>query len=403
MTTKNRTCKRSSERTYLRTHPWIKFAVDVNDCPETFWGLLGEIKSKCEQVANALLPPDIREKMLLVYLARGIHATTAIEGNTLSEGDVLDVIAQRDTIPPSQEYQKIEVQNIIDACNWIGDEIFDGGHPVELSTDLIKKFNRKVLQDLPLEDPRIVPGEIFPHQVMVANYKGAPRGECEFLLDRLCEWINHLKPKSPELAMEYSFIKAVLSHLYVAWIHPFGDGNGRVARLIELQILCGAGVPNYAAHLLSNHYNLTRTEYYRKLSNSSLSGGDVIPFMEYAFRGFLDEIKDQINVIQWHQMEVAWKDHVYRVFRDESGPAARRRRQVALDLWGYDEYIPASRIRRLTPAVAEMYAGKTQKTISRDLNFLARKRLVSRSERMVMGNFELLGRMFPRRRRPDDK
>jgi Fic/DOC family len=38
-------------------------------------------------------------------------------------------------------------------------------------------------------------------------------------------------------------VKAILAHLYIAWIHPFGDGNGRAARLMELRILLEAGVP----------------------------------------------------------------------------------------------------------------------------------------------------------------
>jgi Fic family protein len=42
--------------------------------------------------------------------------------------------------------------------------------------------------------------------------------------------------------------------------HPFGDGNGRVARLIEVQILSESGViPDVATGLLSDHYSKTRT------------------------------------------------------------------------------------------------------------------------------------------------
>lgn len=56
----------------------------------------------------------------------------------------------------------------------------------------------------------------------------------------------------------YAIFKAVVAHLYLAWIHPVGDGNGRTARLVEFQILLSSGVPSPAAHLLSNHYNQTR-------------------------------------------------------------------------------------------------------------------------------------------------
>jgi hypothetical protein len=75
----------------------------------------------------------------------------------------------------------------------------------------------------------------------------------------------------------YAILKAMVAHLYLAWTHPFGDGNGRTARLIEFHILLSAGVPSPAAHLFSNHYNQTRAEYYRQLDRASKSGGH--PFL----------------------------------------------------------------------------------------------------------------------------
>ena len=79
-------------------------------------------------------------------------------------------------------------------------------------------------------------------------------------------------------------MKAVVAHLYIAWIHPFGDGNGRTARLLELQILLGAGFPVPTCQLLSNHYNQTRTEYYRELDLASHRRSPT-EFLVYALEG----------------------------------------------------------------------------------------------------------------------
>ena len=49
--------------------------------------------------------------------------------------------------------------------------------------------------------------------------------------------------------MAEGILKATLAHLYIAWIHPFGDGNGRTARLVEFMLLSRAGVPSPSAHL----------------------------------------------------------------------------------------------------------------------------------------------------------
>lgn len=80
-------------------------------------------------------------------------------------------------------------------------------------------------------------------------------------MGKLCEWLNsdyfNIYPDTP---MANSIIKAIMAHLYIAWIHPFGDGNGRLARILEFIILLDSSVPTPAAQLLSNHYNATKEE-----------------------------------------------------------------------------------------------------------------------------------------------
>src|SRR3954471_974864 len=85
-----------------------------------------------------------------------------------------------------------------------------------------------------------------------------------------------------ELTFTFAILKAVLAHLYIAWIHPFGDGNGRTARLIEFELMVRAGVPLPAAHLLSDHYNRTRAVYYIELDKTSHGHFELEPFVRYA-------------------------------------------------------------------------------------------------------------------------
>lgn len=147
--------------------------------------------------------------------------------------------------------------------------------------------------------------------MIVGNvYRGAPAADCEFLLGRLCEWLNSEEFAAPdeELKVPLALVKAVVAHIYLAWIHPFGDGNGRTARLVEFHILLASGVPVPAAHLLSDHYNLTRSQYYRELAKASKSGGDILPFIAYALNGFLDGIREQIKRVREQQMRVAWEN-----------------------------------------------------------------------------------------------
>ena len=209
-----------------------------------------------------------------LYLAKGVHATTAIEGNTLSEKQVEQHIEGKLELPPSKKYLQVEIANILSGCEIICKQVF-AGPPRPLNVETIKSYDRLLLQGLSLPDD-VKPGEIRKHEVGVARYKGAPAEDCEYLLERMCEWLAGLQENAPEwMAHAMPILRAILAHLYLAWIHPFGDGNGRTARLIEFAILIEAAFRTPAAHLLSNHYNETRSEYYRQLDFASKSGGDL--------------------------------------------------------------------------------------------------------------------------------
>lgn len=75
-------------RTYRGTHPWITFQLNLKDLDHVSWMLLGEAISKCEHISGVPLQPAVARKLNLVYLTKGVHATTQIEGNTLSEEEV---------------------------------------------------------------------------------------------------------------------------------------------------------------------------------------------------------------------------------------------------------------------------------------------------------------------------
>ena len=376
-------------RDYESSHPWLTFKVDLSRAPHNLWVLLGECQSKIEHLAGVPLRPSTAEGLHKLYLAKGARATTAIEGNTLSEEEVLAHLDGELELPPSREYLKQEVANIVTACNGIRDELANGECPL-CSVDRIKAFNRLVLRNLPLREG-IQPGEVSSFTVGVARYRGAPRQDCEYLLERLCGWLNgeDFAPQG-ELNTAMAIIKAVLAHLYLAWLHPFGDGNGRTARLVEFDILLSAGVPAPAAHLLSNHYNLTREEYYRQLDRASRSGGDVVPFISYAAQGLRDGLAEQISLIRRQQSDVAWRNYVHESFRDKSGPAQQRRRHLVLDLSPSTEPVRRSQLTAISPRVAKAYAGTTSKTLSRDLNALQEMHLIVK----VMVPDQVGGRTF---------
>lgn len=384
-------------RKYEETHPWITFQADLKNVSYKSWLLLGEAQSKCSHIEGAPLMPDVAEELHYVYLSRGIYGTTAIEGNTLSEDEVRHRIKGELPLPKSREYQGREVDNILAISNDIvRDLIADPG--LKLTADRIREFNRRVLDGLPVKD-EVIPGVTRQHSVTVGinSYRGAPAEDCDYLLDRMANWLNDLKAPEdkPELVFPIAVLKAVLAHLYIAWIHPFADGNGRTARLIELQLMVQAGICTPAAHLLSNHYNLTRDRYLVELDRtSSREGYPVQDFVHYALEGFVDQLKDQISTIRGQQFLVTWQHLVHMSYRDEETPAKIRQRHLVLDLQP-GEWYHRSKIRDVSTRVAVEYAGRKSKTITRDLNELERRSLIIRDGPRFRANYERVRAFLP--------
>ncbi|HEY0282165.1 MAG TPA: Fic family protein [Rhizomicrobium sp.] len=338
------------------------------------------------------------DKLHQVYLARGALATTAIEGNTLSEGEAIAIVQEKSNLPKSQAYLEKEIKNILSASNAMLEKIErDGIAPI--TPNDIKQYNKTVLDGLEVA-PHVTPGECVKTDVEVAGYHGAPWQECEDLLAKLCAWLNGENFGSRDGdGIIPGILKAILAHLYLVWIHPFGDGNGRTARLLEVRFLTEAGVPSAAGHLLSNFYNKTRTEYYRKLGEASKSGGNVIAFLVYAVTGFVDELREQLKIVKNQQWYVSWQNYVYEAFEGRNSVSDKRQLKLALALTKQGGFVPKTELRHLTPALAEAYAGKTDKTLTRDLNELANLGLIERTKDGYRATKEIILAFLPRGRK----
>ncbi len=383
-------------KTYQKTHPWINFRLNMKEAPAKLWIQLGECQSKCEHIARVPLRPKTANDLYTLYLAKGVLATTAIEGNTLSEEEVLRHFEGKLKLPPSRQYLAREIDNIVKACNLILRDI-SSGKPAQISPNFVRKMNTMVLEGLEVEEG-VKPGEIRTHSVGVGSYRGAPQQDCEYLLDKLCQWLSgdDFKPE-PYFTSGTAILKSIIAHLYLAWIHPFGDGNGRTARLIEFAVMLSSGIPSVSTHILSNHYNQTRTEYYRQLEKSSRNGGDVLPFILYAVQGFYDGLVDQLDTIWEQQWDIAWRNYVHELFKDKSSDSDTRRRHLVLDLSLKKEPVPLSKIPEISQRIMKSYVHKTGKTLTRDMNYLKKLDLIEHTSSGYRAKKELILTYLPPR------
>lgn len=360
------------------THPWINFQIDPEKIPASTWILLGEAMSKCEHLIGSPLKPSLATELSAIYLTKGVKATTAIEGNTLSEEQVRARIQGEGKLSESLEYQGKEVDNIARAIRAIDDSMLTG--MPDLCADEILRFHAFVLDGFE-DPPDKEPGVFRKHNVGVATYGAPDAQEVKDLIDQMCSWLSDLTPAA-EASRSQRFtaavLKAILAHLYIAWIHPFGDGNGRTARLIEVLILSGSGlVPMVATNLLSDHYNRTRPRYYEELARAS-KVGNPYGFIHYAVTGLVDELREQIKIVKGHNLRVAWESFVHEVFAAGPGTDARRRQRTLALALPADKWVTKQQATELSAELVRLYAIAGPRIPARDLNDLCKMDLAKR-------------------------
>lgn len=380
-------------------YPWVNFEIDLRDLPVKTWMQLGECLSKCVHISRVPLSPDIAGQLHTVYLVKGVQATTAIEGNTLTEEEIRLRIDKKLKLPPSKEYLGREVDNILQLCNEIGSAIHRG-EAIPIAIGEICRYNKIVLQNIPSAQD-VVPGEFRSYSVGVGTYRGPDFSDVPQLMKQLCDWLNSeyfLIDKDQPIIN--SIIKAIIAHLYIAWIHPFGDGNGRVARILEFAILLNSGIPTPAAHLMSNHYNTTRSEYYRQLELASKSR-NVNGFISYAVQGFLDGLKEQLHYIFNFIIDISWESFIYETFRNykHHEVTTKRRRTLILELSRQKEPVQKENLTTMSQSTMDAYRTKTQMTIERDLKELENLDLIERTDKGYAAKKDRILALLPVRAR----
>lgn len=379
----------------INDYPWMTFEINLKELPYTTWIKLGECLSKCGHISRIPLKPETALEMHKIYLAKGVCATTAIEGNTLSEEQVRQAMEHKLTLPPSREYLKQEVDNILQLCNEITKDMCNGKQLL-IKPEEIKRFNKTILQNVPCPD-HVTPGEFRTVPVGVGPYKAVNHQDIEKLTIKLCDWLNsdYFKITTTHPIIS-SIIKAIAAHLYIEWIHPFGDGNGRVGRILEFAILINSGVPSPAAHLLSNHYNATKSQYYLQLDMAGKKKS-VIDFINYAVQGFHDGLVEQLQYIFDQVLDTSWENYVYEKFKEHkrSEKPAKRMRSLVLELSRQHEPVFRDKLTTLSPKLIDLYKGGSTMMLSRDLNELERLGLIEKTAKGYKAKTEIMLGFLP--------
>ena len=204
---------------------------------------------------------------------RTIRGTTAIEGNTLTESEVTDIIAGKRVVGSKREI--VEVQNAHRAYSAIA-----GFDPLS-SRDLLRAHG--IMAAGLVEKP----GKWRKCNVGVFNAQGdilhsAPNwDQVPFLMKDLFAWLRR--------SQDVPLVKSCIFHYAFETIHPFSDGNGRMGRLWQTAIL-GKWNPLFYAAPIENMIFSHQQQYYRALHLSQVKE-DATIFVEFMLDIILRTIK----------------------------------------------------------------------------------------------------------------
>ena len=391
---------------------WERFRFDYRLRLDDLRSELIRIEAYKEAALNLVLPPDWRAQLDRLNRVRAVHGTTALEGNPLSEAEVrqqLDMLASETPADDPVRSEYVQVRNASRAQDWVRQRFTEGARP--LHQDDVLHLHALVTQGSDERDN--VPGRLRTHPVVVGAaalggvHRGAPAPELGRLMAEFVAFMN-----SRRLAEQHPVVRALLAHFFLVTIHPFGDGNGRVSRLVEAGVLFQGGYNVFGFYGLSNYFYRHGDEYKRRLQQSRRSDPfDLNAFVAFGLEGFAAELKGINNFIKTKLNRVVYRATLVRALGQREG--ARRRvvnqREYRLLEFLLQETEPLdpfadepSRKIALSeliraPYVTAAYRNVTSRTFQRELIRLARKGFIKftdreRDEPVIELDFGAIGR-----------
>lgn len=201
-------------------------------------------KSKPTFKFLAGLPSSKQQELLSMLRTLWTHNSTALEGNTLNLGETQFILSEGLTVSGKPLKDHKEVMGHATAIDLLYDMVNS-----ELTVSTIKQLHKAVQTDIifdidkPYGDFKVVPNgtyllldDLLEDKSSLYHAYSRPFDVPKLMIG-LVEYIESCKPQS----INEAIAMYATAHLIFGQIHPFWDGNGRIARLIANLILLRAG------------------------------------------------------------------------------------------------------------------------------------------------------------------
>lgn len=208
-----------------------------------------------------------------------IHASTAIEGNCLTLGQVTDVINGKPVWGPRKDIK--EVQNAWQAYN-------DLGNYDPWSINDLLKAHASMTDTLVGESGQFRSvGVAVVRGDGVVLHRGAPAAEVPAKVEQLLSW--------GRASAAHPLIESSVVHFMIEHIHPFRDGNGRIGRLWQTLILTRWN-PLFAWMPVETLIHHNQALYYKALQDSHAGPMDCRPFIDFMLDAIGNSLYKYIDI-----------------------------------------------------------------------------------------------------------
>lgn len=255
---------------------------------------LSRLAAARARVETSDVLPAAEDELRVTALAETIHYSTLIEGNELPLVEAER--AARDSLDPDTT-AKVELVNYVEALRFL-DELADQDE-IDLSPDLLLALHARATRGLGSVDSE----HFKPHHegawrdgvaVIVdrpsgqVTHQAPPPDEVLERVEGLCSWIAERESRLVEFPPP---VIAAVAHYAVTDIHPFADGNGRVARLFTAAVLMRFGFLARRLFSFERYYARDRSAYYAALRSVQANTYNMEDWLEYFLRGLAEEFE----------------------------------------------------------------------------------------------------------------
>ncbi len=275
--------------------------------------------------AKVLLTPQRSGAFGVKAMEEEIVSTLAIEQIDTSRDSVRKILSGH---APTNEGEN-RIYGMKKGLEFIADETN------RITEENIHHLYQMTAGDFLEEEDRLLPGNLYRHDsVFVVGSKvehtGLHWSKLDAYMAELVAFIN-----SDDQIND--LLKAAMIHFYIAYLHPYFDGNGRMARLMHLWYLVQRGYSSALFIPLSNFVERSRKAYHDAYTqveeNAAISGFvDMTPFLIYFVENVYHKLKDSLPASEISEQ--------FRVYVAEGKVTEKEVAlwQFVLSVYGHDEF-----------------------------------------------------------------